>query len=116
MITFRTCLLFVQNIRKSKEFYSKLLNADPVEDLENFTSFDLGGTFLSLHPADSKSLLSEGGSVGYFCVEQLNEWIERAIMLGAQIWRGPLKTGTGWIIVQIKDPFGNVIGLEALDL
>ena len=115
-ISFRTCLLFVRDVHKSKEFYRKLLNRDPVEDLENFTSFDLEGTFLNLHPVDSKSPFSEGGSVGYFCVERLDVWTERAVTLGAQIWRGPLQTGTGWSIVQIKDPFGNIIGFEALNL
>ncbi len=112
-ISLRTCLLFVADIQKSKEFYENLFQQKPVEDLPKFTAFQFGETFFNLHLADRLSPMSTGGSVGYFWVENLDEWIKRALELGACIWRGPLVIKDGWTIVQIQDPFGNVIGFES---
>ena len=114
-VSLRTCLLFVADIKKSKEFYEKLFLQKPAEDLSDFVSFQFEETFFNLHLADRLSPMSTGGSVGYFCVENLDEWVKRAQGLGAQVWRGPLAIEDGWIIVQIQDPFGNVIGFESKD-
>lgn len=40
--------------------------------------------------------------------------LERVKTLGGELYRGPLKVvETQRIIMQIKDPFGNIIGFEA---
>lgn len=63
--------------------------------------------------ADEKSPVSKGGSVGYWLVEDFEASIQHAIELGAKIYRGPLTVSEiGRVIVQLEDPFGNVIGFE----
>ena len=85
----------------------------PKEDQENFVLFDLSGTNLEFVTADEKNPASTGGSIGYFEVSDLQAIIIKAKTLGAKIWRGPLKISPdGWSIVQLRDPCGNIIGLE----
>lgn len=113
-IQIRTCLLFVNEIKKSRDFYQNFFQIKPVEDLPDFASFQFGAIFFNLHLADEAlSPVSTGGTVVYFCVQKIDEWIERALSLGAEIWRGPITIEEGWTLIQLKDPFGNVIGLES---
>lgn len=109
----RTCLLFVSNIEKSKNYYAQFLDLSPVEELTDFASFQIGDQFINLHLADAKSPLSTGGCVCYLSVNNLEYWIKRATDIGGVIWRGPLKVNDNSTICQILDPFGNVIGLES---
>ena len=109
----RTCLLFVNEIEQSKNYYAEFLDLSPVEDLVDFASFQIGEQFINLHLADGKSPLSTGGCVCYLHVENLEYWIKKATDIGGTIWRGPLKVSDKSTICQILDPFGNVIGLES---
>lgn len=111
---FATIRLCVSDVARSRDWYKSFFGADPVEDLENFASFQLGGTLLDISLADAKSPLSTGGSVGYWLVDNLESAIARATELGGKVYRGPLRVEeVKRTIVQIQDPFGNVIGLEA---
>jgi len=108
-----TVLFFVQDIRKSKEWYSQLLGIAPIEEDSKFASFRIENHFLNFHLADNKSPVSSGGCVCYWEVTDLHRAIEKAKSLGAKVYRGPLEVSeTGRTICQIKDPFGNVFGLE----
>jgi predicted enzyme related to lactoylglutathione lyase len=52
--------------------------------------------------------------VGYWLVDDLEAAISAAIKLGGKVYRGPLKVDeVQRTIVQIVDPYGGVIGLEA---
>lgn len=108
-----TNLMFVENIKESRDFYCKLFDMEPFEEDDKFCSFKFGNTYFNLHPADEKSPKSKGGSVGYLQVEVFESFIKRAISLDKKIYRGPLKVNeTGRTICQLEDPFGNIIGIE----
>lgn len=111
----RTVLLFVENMEKSTNWYSMFFGSDPVEKLENFASFLLEDTvYFNLHVADEKSPFSTGGCVPYFFVDDFWKHQDRAIKLGAQMWRGPLDVReNNTRICQLKDPYGNVFGIES---
>lgn len=112
--SFATLRMSVSDIQKSRDWYRAFFGIEPVEDLENFVSFRIGDTLFDLSVADKKSPLSTGGSVGYWLVDSLDEAIEKAKSLGADVYRGPLRVDeVQRTIVQIKDPQGNVFGLEA---
>jgi predicted enzyme related to lactoylglutathione lyase len=112
--SFATIRMSVSNIRKSRDWYRAFFGIDPVEDSENFVSFRVGNTLFDISLADEKSPLSTGGSVGYWLVDSLNEAIAKAERLGGQVYRGPLRVDeVKRTIVQIRDPNGNVFGLEA---
>jgi predicted enzyme related to lactoylglutathione lyase len=77
-------------------------------------SFKINETYFDISLADTKSPLSTGGSVGYWLVDNLEGVIKRAQELGGSIYRGPLRVPEiQRTIVQIQDPYGNVIGFEA---
>ncbi len=103
--------LFVDQIQQSKEWYQKVLNQKPTVDLTNYVEFRLGSSGLCLHLADQKSPLTIGGSVGYWKVAQIEKTINLFIKFGATVYREPLQLPTSEQICQIKDPFGNIIGL-----
>ncbi|MEK6705220.1 MAG: GNAT family N-acetyltransferase [Bdellovibrionota bacterium] len=103
--------LFVSDIQRSKDWYEQVLDTPPSISMENFVEFRIGANAICLHPADAKSPLTSGGSVGYWRVTDFKVTLDLFISRGAQLYRGPLDIGDGTFICQVKDPFGNVIGL-----
>ena len=83
-----TNLLFVEDVAQSAKFYERLFQIPPIEIEENFCSFEFGGTFFNIHPSDSKSPISKGGSVGYWLVDNFEEFVDHAKSIGATVYRG----------------------------
>lgn len=111
---FATIRLSVEDVKKSRDWYKSFFGMNPVEDLENFVSFKIAQTSFDIALADPKSPLSTGGSVGYWLVDNLDAAVAHAIELGATVYRGPLRVDEAQrTIVQLLDPQGNVLGLEA---
>ena len=105
--------LFVPNVRVSASWYSKCLDISLTIDEENFALIDIEGCELCFHLSDNKSPTSTGGSVGYWQVDDLLQSANVFKENGGEIYRGPIEipeSDEG--ICQIKDPFGNVIGLQ----
>lgn len=106
--------IFSNDVRKSRDWYRALFNSEPIEDLEFFASFKIGGTCFDITVPDAKNPFSHGGSVGYWLVDNIDVVLRRVEELGGKLYRGPLKVPeTQRIIMQIQDPFGNVLGFEA---
>lgn len=113
-LSFATLRICSTDVARSRDWYQDFLGLEPVEDLENFVSFRIGGTTFEISVADAKSPSSPGGSVGYWLVPELESVLARAQKLGGRIYRGPLRVDeVRRTIVQIMDPCGNVIGFEA---
>jgi predicted enzyme related to lactoylglutathione lyase len=105
--------LFVSDIRKSSAWYSKVLGIPLSIDEENFGLINIGGSELCFHQADEKSPVSLGGSVGYWQVDDLLHTAQLFEKHDGKIYRGPISIpNLDQGICQIKDPFGNVIGLQ----
>ena len=105
--------MFVENIKESSSWYSTVLNIPLEIDDENFALLRIGDNELCFHQADSKSPLSTGGSVSYWRVDDLKIAIEHFKSHGGIVYRGPIEipeNNDG--ICQIKDPFGNVFGMQ----
>src|SRR5689334_25311700 len=84
-------MLFVEDIRRSRDWYARWLGREPLDDLPDFASFQVGPQFLYLHRADAKSALTTGGQVAYWKVADLASAIRSATVLGATLYRGPLE-------------------------
>ena len=109
-----TIRIFVNNVQESKNWYQSLFGQKPIEEIENFVSFKISNVCFDISLADSKSPFSSGGSVGYWLIDDIDKLLERVEKIGGKIYRGPLRVEeVQRIIVQIQDPFGNVIGFEA---
>ncbi|HEU5140334.1 MAG TPA: VOC family protein [Bacillales bacterium] len=102
---------FVPDVSEAKEWYIRLLESKPVFDHTNFCSFQVGTTFIGLHPADDKTPSGVSGQVAYWRVENLETTLEAFVSHGCEIFRGPILGVDGVKICQVKDPFGNAWGL-----
>ena len=112
---FSSIRIFVENISESREWYKKLFKIDPFENSDDFVSFRICDVSFDICLADDQSPKSTGGAVGYWLIDNMDELISDVRNLGAVIYRGPLyvkETQTN--IIQIQDPFGNIIGFEAV--
>ena len=82
-------------------------------DDDNFGLIKIGENELCFHLADDKSPVTTGGSVSYWHVNDLLDVVDLFVENGGVIYRGPIEipeNDEG--ICQIKDPFGNVIGIQ----
>ena len=114
IIEFSTLRIFSNDLRKSRDWYKNFFGVDPIEDSENFISFKVGKFNLDITFPDSKNSISHSGSIGYWLVNDLDALIKKIDSSGATIYRGPLAVPEiQRTIVQMQDPFGNVIGFEA---
>lgn len=95
------------------QWYSQFFEAEVSRSAEDTDFFLLrvGGVEVVFHPADDKGPSGVAGQVVYWQVEQLDAALDRALRLGAQLYRGPLLRTDGLWMCQVRDPFGNAIGL-----
>lgn len=111
---FTTIRLISNDISKSRDWYIKLFNQNPIEDLNIFVSFNICGVCFDITTADSKNPISTGGSIGYWLVDDIDLVLKKVNEIGGELFRGPLIIEeTKRKIMQIKDPFGNIIGFES---
>jgi predicted enzyme related to lactoylglutathione lyase len=78
-----------------------------------FALIRVGSLEFCFHKADAKSPVSTGGCVAYWEVDDFDKTINDAVSIGGAIYRGPLRIHDSprWM-AQIKDPYGNVFGIE----
>lgn len=111
---FSTLRIFSTDLQKSRDWYEQFFGQPPIEDLEFFVSFKIGEITFDITVPDQKNPYSPGGSVGYWLVDDIHLVLKKAEQLGAKLYRGPLKVPEiQRQILQIQDPFGNVIGFES---
>ena len=63
---------------------------------------------------DKKVMSGSSGVVLYWQVKHLLEEMERLEELGAKLYRGPISIENNESMCQLKDPFGNLIGLRGI--
>lgn len=109
----KAVFMFVKNIKQSSAWYAEVFNLPLAIAEKNFALIKVGEVELCFHRADSKSPVSTGNSVTYWSVECLANSMKKLQEKGGSIYRGPIpipESREG--ICQIKDPFGNVFGLQ----
>lgn len=72
----------------------------------------IGSVQLELVQADNKVAAGPAGSVVYWRVPQLRDAMDRFESLGAGAYRGPMHIEDGQGMCQVRDPWGNCIGLR----
>ena len=78
----------------------------------DFVFFDASGFEFGVHAADPDKNPQGGTPVVYFSVSSLAAARERLIEHGALPHRGPLVVDADRSICQLRDPFGNIFGLD----
>lgn len=111
---FSTIRIFSNDLQKSRDWYKAFFGLDPIEDSEFFVSFKIGQFNFDITIPDHKNPFSSGGSVGYWLVGNIETVVKKAEDLGGKLYRGPLVVPEiQRTILQIQDPFGNIIGFES---
>ena len=108
----RSVIFFVDDVLQSVEWYKKLLGVEPVVREGRLSHFEIGGTVLYLHPADDRSPVSTGNQIVYWEVDFFGSAVGKATEMGATIHRGPKELKGGVMVCQLKDPYGNVFGIQ----
>ena len=105
-------MYFVPNRYEAARWYSSLFENE-IFFLENPDHFFIrvGNQEVWFHQADHKVPSGAAGCVAYWQVGDFDEAVERAVRLGAEMYRGPLDREDGTFMCQVKDPFGNLVGL-----
>lgn len=84
----------------------RLPEPDPVHYL------DLGGVMLELVPSDEKVASGPAGSVVYWHTPDFDASFAHLVACGATPYRGPGDIEGGQRMCQLRDPWGNCIGLR----
>ncbi len=105
-------MYFVPDRQAAADWYSRLLDA-PISFLEDPEHYYIrvGSQEVWFHQADRKSPVGTGGQIAYWQVNDFTAVLARAQQLGATLYRGPLERSDGCWMCQVKDPFGNVLGM-----
>lgn len=78
----------------------------------DFEFLDIRGVQLELVPADEKVGAGASGSVVYWQVPDFDDALAHLLSIGATLYRGPGTIEGGLRICQVRDPWGNCIGLR----
>ncbi len=110
-----TLRLITSNYKNSKDFILEFFDSVTLlEEEKNFSVYKLADLNIELIKEDEKNPVSNGGTIVYFNVDKFEQTLQKAISLGAKIYRGPIKVSQNkTIITQILCPGDFVIGLEA---
>jgi predicted enzyme related to lactoylglutathione lyase len=108
----RTAKYEVQDMAKAKEWYSKALGMQPYFDQPAFyVGYNVGGYDLGLVPAPKAGTKRAAAGVAYWGVEDAHAAYKRLIELGATPVEDVQDVGGGMLVGEVRDPFGNVLGI-----
>lgn len=77
-----------------------------------FEFLRIGAVQIELVPADAKGSSGPGGSIVYWRVDDFDVALAHLTGSGGGLYRGPMKIEDGMAMCQVRDPWGNCIGLR----
>jgi predicted enzyme related to lactoylglutathione lyase len=108
-------LVHVGDIDAGLEWYERALvgaRRGVIAEADNFEYLELGGVRIELVPADAKVPSGAAGTVVYWRVQDFESALKHLQSCGATLYRGPLEIEGGQKMCQVRDPWGNCIGLR----
>jgi predicted enzyme related to lactoylglutathione lyase len=109
-------MLFAEDTHAVANWWAAAFGIDRLEVEEHsqgdFVFFNASGIEVGVHAADPKKNPLGGSPVMYFSVSSVETARDAMIELGATPHRGPLVVDRSRSICQLRDPFGNVFGLD----
>lgn len=108
-------MYFVPDRLAAAKWYSDLFDTEItfLADPEHFF-IQVGNQEVWFSQADSKVPSGAVGQVAYWEVEDFDAVLERAVQLGAKLYRGPLDRQDGTYMCQVQDPYQNLLGFFGL--
>ena len=106
----RTSIYTVSDIKKGKEWYSKVLGIQPYFDEPFYVGFNVAGYELGLQPEEKPKAKGDGVST-YWGVDDVDKTYKQLLALGASEHTAPQDVGGGIIVATVNDPWGNIFGI-----
>lgn len=104
----RTVVYPVADLDKAKAWYADVFSTAPYFDQPFYVGFAIGGFELGLVPDGTPGAT---GSKVYWGVDDIDAEVARITALGAAVHADVQDVGDGIKVVELLDPFGNVLGL-----
>jgi predicted enzyme related to lactoylglutathione lyase len=107
-------LVHVPDVIAGRSWYRKafphaaVIKSKPTD----FEFLQIGQTQLEIVFADEKVSSGAAGSVIYWRVEELERALMHLTSVGAVLYRGPMKIDGDLWMCQVRDPWGNCIGIR----
>ncbi len=106
----RTTIYKVPDINTAKAWYTTAFETAPYFDEPFYVGFNIGGYELGLLPEEEPSPKSEN-VLTYWGVNDIEAEYNRFLAAGASELGKPENVGGEIVTAELKDPWGNVIGL-----
>jgi predicted enzyme related to lactoylglutathione lyase len=104
----RTVKYPVADLDRAKAWFTEVFGCAPYFDQPFYVGFSVGGFELGLVPDGTPGT---AGSVVYWGVDDIDAEVARIVALGASEHEPIQEVGEGIKVAELKDPFGNVLGL-----
>ncbi|WP_104992682.1 VOC family protein [Deinococcus sp. NW-56] len=105
-------MIHVPDVPAALDWYARAFPEAERREVNGFTLLDLGGATLELVPADAKVASGAAGSVVYWATPDFEGRLAQWQALGAELYRGPMDIEGGQRMAQVRDPWGNLLGLR----
>jgi predicted enzyme related to lactoylglutathione lyase len=107
-------MIHVSNVGEALDWYEKAFSSAVRKRIPDpdFEFLEINGVHLELVPEDEKVSSGAAGSVVYWAVEDFDSALQHFKHMGAVLYRGPLEIEGNARICQVRDPWGNCIGLR----
>ncbi|HEV3252172.1 MAG TPA: VOC family protein [Puia sp.] len=106
----RTVIYHVDDLQKAKKWYEMVTGRQPYFDESFYTGFDINGFELGLDP-DQTGIREGNKTIAYWAVDDIRSCVDKLIPEGALLVKDVTDVGGGIKVAEVKDPFGNTIGL-----
>lgn len=105
-------MYFVADREQAASWYARLVDVPVtyVAEADHYV-IRVGAHEMGFHEADDMVPGGPAGQVAYWEVDDFDAAVAKAQRMGAKLYRGPLRRPSGQVQCQMKDPFGNVLGL-----
>jgi predicted enzyme related to lactoylglutathione lyase len=101
----------VDDIDAAKQWYARLLGAQPYFDEPYYVGFNVGGFELGLHPREGRQTVTDPSCIVYWGVQDIDAALASITAAGASPRLPIMDVGGGVRLATVHDPFGNTIGL-----
>ncbi len=106
----RTVAYTTTDVTATKEWYKKILGAEPYFDEPFYVGFNVAGYELGIHPAESTPQGGYGGTA-YWGVANVQLAYDELIAAGATPLEKPTDVGGDIVVASVRDPWGNPFGV-----
>jgi len=104
----RTTVYPVGDLAQAKAWYSSVFDTAPYFDQPFYVGFAIGGFELGLVPDGTPGT---AGATVYWGVDDIEAEVARIVALGGRVHTPVQDVGDAIKVVDLADPFGNLLGL-----